>query len=325
MKSFVAMATIVGAAMFASILIPTTTADATTDSPGAIILGGLGSLVPKPAPSTATSYLTPGMANITSIGVFVNTSTHITFTANGTLKNLFSETPLPLGQAGFSIAVDGQNIANITAYNLTLPGGTGPVFLNATITLPEVSPSPAIQVSLNNLVTNLLGRSTPSGPPPVLVISDFTLSGTNMGLAPITIPIQSVSSSLPLTPDAIPPPPVIGLWGILNPSLAFEAPTLKKLVVKTVSGAKLILGADFEWNNPLNIALDIPFITADLGFNGTRVATIGMHAVQLAPGRMAADTLVEITFNSDVEASVQLSTFVRDFLGGARFAAMLMK
>ncbi|OAQ35500.1 hypothetical protein K457DRAFT_120866 [Linnemannia elongata AG-77] len=316
MKSFVAMATIVGAAMIASVLIPTTTADATTDSPGAIILGGLGSLVPKPAPSTATSYLTPGMANITSIGVFVNTSTLITFTANGTLKNPFSETPLPLGQAGFSIAVDGQNIANITAYNLTLPGGTGPVFLNATITLPEVSPSPAIQVSLNNLVTNLLGRTTPSGPPPVLVISDFTLSGTNMGLAPITIPIQSASSSLPPTPDAIPPPPVIGLWGILNPGLAFEAPTLKKLVVKTVSGAKLILGADFEWNNPLNIALDIPFITADLGFNGTRVATIGMHAVQLAPGRMAADTLVEITFNSDVEASVQLSTFVRDFLGG---------
>ncbi|KAF9338801.1 hypothetical protein BGZ91_007854, partial [Linnemannia elongata] len=145
------MATIVGAAMIASILIPTTTADATTDSPGAIILGGLGSLVPKPAPSTATSYLTPGMANITSIGVFVNTSTLITLTANGTLKNPLSETPLPLGQAGFSIAVDGQNIANITAYNLTLPGGTGPIFLNATISLPEVSPSPAIQVSLNNL------------------------------------------------------------------------------------------------------------------------------------------------------------------------------
>lgn len=316
MRSFIAMTTIVGVALIASILTPITTADATTDSPGAIILGGLGSLVPKPAPSTATSYFTPGMANITSIGVFVNTSTLISFTANGTLKNPLSETPLPLGQAGFSIAVDGQNIANITAYNLTLPGGAGPVFLNATITLPEVSPSPAIQVSLNNLVTNLLGRTTPSGPPPVLVISDFTLSGTNMGLSPITIPVQSASTSPPPAPDAIPPPPVIGLWGILNPGLAFEAPTLKKLAIKTVSGAKLILGADFEWNNPLNIALDVPFITADLGFNGTRVATIGLHALHLAPGHMAADTLIDLTFNSDVEASVQLSAFVRDFLGG---------
>ncbi|KAG9067276.1 hypothetical protein KI688_012058 [Linnemannia hyalina] len=309
------MTTIVGAAMIASIIIPTTTADATTDSPGAIILGGLGALVPKPAASTTTSYLTPGMANITSIGVFVNTSALISFTANGTLKNPLSDTPLPLGNAGFSIAVDGENIANVTAYNLTLPGGTGPVFLNATITLPEGPPSPAIQASLNNLVTNLLGKTTPSGPPPALVISDFILSGVNMGLAPIIIPVQSASSAPPAL-DAIPSPPVIGLWGILNPGVAFETPTLRKLVVKTVSGAKLILGADFEWNNPLNIALDIPFITADLGFNGTRVATISMHAVQLAPGRMAADTQIDLTFNSDVEASVQLSAFVRDFLGG---------
>ncbi|KAF9551001.1 hypothetical protein EC957_010769 [Mortierella hygrophila] len=310
------MTTFVGAAMIASVLIPTTTADATTDSPGAIILGGLGALVPKPASNTTTSFLTPGMANITSIGVFVNTSTLISFTANGTLKNPLSDTPLSLGNAGFSIAVDGENIANITAYNLTLPGGTGPVILNATIILPEGSPSPAIQASLNNLVTNLLGKTTPSGPPPTLAISDFTLSGVNMGLAPIAIPVQSTSSATSPASDATTSPPVIGLWGILNPGLAFETPTLRKLVVKSVSGAKLILGADFEWNNPLNIALDIPFITADLGFNGTRVATISMYAVQLAPGRMAADTQIDLTFNSDVEASVQLSAFVRDFLGG---------
>ncbi|KAF9148692.1 hypothetical protein BG015_009555 [Linnemannia schmuckeri] len=310
------MTTLVGTSMIASIFFPIATADPTTDSPGAIILGGLDPLVPKPAPSIATSYLTPGMANITSIGVFVNTSTLISFTANGTLKNPLSETPLPLGRAGFSIAVDGQNIANVTTYNLTLPGGTGPVFLNATIALPEVSPSPAIQVSLNNLVTNLLGRTTPSGPPPVIVISDFTLSGTNMGLPSITIPVQSASSAPPPTPDAIPPPPVIGLWGILNPSVAFEAPTLKKLVIRAVSGAKLSLAADFEWNNPLNIALHIPFITADLGFNSTRVATIGMHAVHLAPGRMAADTQIDLTFSNDAEAAVQLSAFIYGFLAG---------
>jgi hypothetical protein len=257
------------------------------------------------------------MANITSIGVFVNTSTLITFTANGTLKNPLSEVSLPLGRAGFSIAVDGENIANITTYNLTLPGGTGPVFLNATIALPEVSPSPAIQVSLNNLAIYLLGRTTPIGPPPVLVISDFTLSGTNMGLAPIAIPLQSTSFMPPSLPNAVPSPPVIGLWGILNPGIAFEAPTLKNLVIKAVSGAKLTLGAEFEWNNPLNIALDIPIIVADLGFNGTRVATIGMHSVQLNPGRMAAGTTIDLTFNNDADASVQLSTFIRDFLAGA--------
>lgn len=318
MRSFAAMITIFGVAMIASIFLPTAAADAVTESPGAIILGGLGSLVPKPAASTtATSYLTPGMANITSIGVFVNSSTLITFTANGTIKNPLSEVPLPLGRAGFSIAVDNQNIANITTYNLTLPGGTGPVFLNATIALPEVSSSPAIQVSLNNLVTNLLGRTTPSGPPPVLVISDFTLSGTNMGLAPITIPVQYTSSAPTPAPDAVPPPPFIGLWGILNPGIAFEAPTLKKLVIKAVSGAQLTLGVEFEWNNPLNIALDIPIIAADLGFNGTRVATIGMHAVQMAPGRMTADTTIDLTFNNDADASDQLSTFIRDFLAGA--------
>ncbi|KAG0282283.1 hypothetical protein BGZ96_000638 [Linnemannia gamsii] len=311
------MTTIVGAAMVALIFLPTATADTITESPGAIILGGLSSLVPKPAASaTTTSYLTPGMANITNIGVFINSSTLITFTANGTVKNPFSEVPLPLGRAGFSIAVDSQNIANITTYNLTLPGGTGPVFLNATIALPEVSPSPAIQVSLNNLVTNFLGITTPSGPPPVLVISDFTLSGTNMGLAPITIPVQYTSSAPTPAPDAVPPPPVIGLWGILNPGSAFEAPTLKKLVIKAASGAQLTFGAEFEWNNPLNIALDIPVLNADLGFNGTHVATIGMRAVQMAPGRMTADTTINLTFNNDAGASEQLSTFVRDFLAG---------
>ncbi|KAF9135014.1 hypothetical protein BGW39_005106 [Mortierella sp. 14UC] len=319
MRSLVAMTTLVGTAMLASILLPTTTADATTDSPGAIILGGLGALVPKPAStSTATSYITPGMANLTSIGVFVNTSTLISFQAAGTLKNPLSELPLPLGQAGFSISVDGQNIANITAYNLTLPGGTGPINLNATIALPSESPSPAIQAALNNLVVNLLGRTTPSGPPPVLVISDFTLSGTNMGLAPITVPVQSsLSAALPLqAPDAIPTPPVVGMWGLLNPNITFAVPKLKKLVVKTVSGAKLTVGADFEWNNPLNVALDIPFISADLGFNGTRIASLGIHALQLAPGPMSADTTIDITFNNDPEASIQLAAFIHDFLAG---------
>ncbi|KAG0280093.1 hypothetical protein BGZ95_011317 [Linnemannia exigua] len=310
------MAAIVRVVMAASIVMPTITAQATNYSPGAIILGGLGALIPKPASAiTATSYITPGMANLTSIGVFVNASTLISFQATGSLKNPISELPLPLGQAGFSISVDGQNIANITAYNLTLPGGTGPININATIALPSVSPTPAIQTSLNNLVVNLLGMTTPSGPPPILVISDFTLSGTNVGLAPITVPVQP-SSAPTQAPGAILPPPVIGMWGLLNSNITFAAPTLKKLAVKTVSGAKLTVGANFEWNNPLNVALDIPFISADLGFNGTRIATLIIHALQLAPGPMSADTTIDIVFNNDREASTQLAAFVNGFLAG---------
>ncbi|KAG0369502.1 hypothetical protein BGX24_002391 [Mortierella sp. AD032] len=255
------------------------------------------------------------MANLTSIGVFVNTSTLISFQATGSLKNPISELPLPLGQAGFSISVDGQNIANITAYNLTLPGGTGPINLNATIAFPSESPTLAIQTSLKNLVTNLLGTTTPSGPPPILAISDFTLSGTNVGLAPITVPVQS-SSAPTQEPGAIPAPPVIGMWGLLNPNITFAAPKLKKLIIKTVSGAKLTVGAEFEWNNPLNVGLDIPFISADLGFNGTRIATLSTHALQLAPGPMSAYTTIDIMFNNDREASTQLSAFINDFLAG---------
>ncbi|KAF9903542.1 hypothetical protein EC991_003747 [Linnemannia zychae] len=318
MKLLVPMATLVGAVTLAFLFLPTTAADVTTDSPGAIILGGLGALVPKPASASASStYITPGMANLTSIGVFVNTSTLISFQATGSLKNPLSELPITLGQAGFSISVDGQNIANITAYNLTLPGGTGPISLNATIALPNAPPSPAIQTALNNLVVNLLGRTTPSGPPPVLAISDFTLSGVNMGLAPIIVPVQSSLSAVPSQdPGAIPPPPVVGLWGLLNPNITFEAPTLKKLVVKTVSGAKLTVGAEFEWNSPLNVGLDIPFLSADLGFNGTRIATLGLHSLHLAPGPMSSDTTIDITFNNDPEASTQLAAFIQGFIAG---------
>ncbi|KAG0200166.1 hypothetical protein BGX33_011167 [Mortierella sp. NVP41] len=304
--------------MVSSMLLPIATADATTDSPGAIILGGLGSMVPKPA-SPAASYLSPGMANITSVGVFVNSTTLITFQATGSIKNPFSEIPLPLSQAGFSVSLDGQNVANITAYNLTLPGGTGPVNLNATISLPSGSeaPNPVIQASFNNLVTNLVGKTTPNGPPPVLVISDFKVSGVNMGLAPITIPVQSTSApALPSTPGTIQPPPIVGLWGILNPNITLEMPTIKKLVIKAASGGQLTAGAAFAWNNPLNVALDIPYISVDLGLNGTRIATVGIHDIQLAPGPMTADTLVDLKFNNDPQASIQLAAFVHDFLAG---------
>ncbi|KAF9924488.1 hypothetical protein FBU30_005559 [Linnemannia zychae] len=319
MRSFGALATFVGMAMVSSVFLSTATADGTAfDSPGAIILGGLGAMVPKPtASSSTTSYLTPGMVNLTSVGVFVNTSTLITFQASGTLKNPLSELPLPLGRAGFSVSIDGQNLANVVTYNLTLPGGTGPLNLNATIALPSETPNPAIQTSLNNLATYLIGRTTPSGSPPTVVISNFTISGTDMGITPITIPIQSALFASPPLSEAAPSPPVIGLWGLLNSSITLESPTLNKLFVKAVSGAKITLGANFEWNNPLNVHLGIPLIAADFSLNGTRIGTVSIQGLNLAPGHIAvADTSIELTFNNDLEASVQLATFINDFLSG---------
>ncbi|KAG0361268.1 hypothetical protein BC939DRAFT_498765 [Gamsiella multidivaricata] len=322
MRSLLAMIGVAGLAVIGSTFMPsanaTVTLGDTHDTPGSIILGGLSSMVPKP-PSLMDQYLVPGTANITNIGVEVNSPTRFIVHAGASLKNPFGPVALPLGQVGLTVSLDGNSLANITTSDLTLPAGTGPINVTATVDIADGSTNPAVQASLNNLVTSLVGGTTPSGEPPKLVISGVKLSGIDLGVAPITVPTQ-LKPNGPIQPTNVTAdtatPPVVGFNDIINPNVTFAWPVLQKIVVKAVSGAQLTAGVGFSWNNPLNIAVDIPYISIDIGLNGTRVVTVGIEAIHLAPGNMTADTLVDLKFNNDPLASAQLGAFVNDFLAG---------
>ncbi|GJJ71345.1 hypothetical protein EMPS_03695 [Entomortierella parvispora] len=347
MRSLLATAGIAGLALLSSTFVPSANAAAVvtlgdaSDSPGSIILGGLSSMVPKPA-SLIDRYLTPGLANVTNIGVSIQSPTQVIVHANASLSNPFGQVTMPLGQVGISIWLDNVSLANVTTSNLTIAGGTAPVAFNATIDVADGSKSPALQTSINNLVVALVGGSTPSGPPPVITLTDLTVAGNNLGMQPISIPVQptpsgpipapkiGVVTSSPSTPSspvtspaaATASPPVIGLGGLINPNVTLAWPVLNKVVVEAVAGATLTAGVGFTWNNPLNIDLDIPYISIDVGLNGTRVVTVGIEAIQLTPGPMSADILVDLTFNNDPEAAVQVGAFVNDFLAGELFQVL---
>ncbi|KAG0045731.1 hypothetical protein BGZ83_009026 [Gryganskiella cystojenkinii] len=332
MRSILAAAGMVGLALLGTTSFPSANAatavsfGAATDTPGSIILGGLSSMVPKPQ-SAIDKYLTPGLVNITNVGVNVESPTRVTVHANASLTNPFGPVSMPLGQVGVSIWLDNVSLANITTSDVTISAGTAPIGFNATIDVADGSKNPALQTSITNLVVSLIGGATPSGPPPVLVIKDVTISGNHLGMDPITVPVQRtpkapipkpkvgviVSNGTTTTP---PPPPVVGLGGILNPNITLAWPVLNKVVLKAVAGAQLTAGVGFSWNNPLNIAVDVPYISIDIGLNGTRVVTVGIEAIHLAPGPMTADTLVDFKFNNDPQASVQVGAFVHDFLAG---------
>ncbi|KAG0280092.1 hypothetical protein BGZ95_011316 [Linnemannia exigua] len=321
LRSLLAMAGVAGLAMIAASLMPTTSANVTLGSaasPGSILLGGLSSMVPKPK-SAAAQYLVPGMLNITNVGVFINSSTTVTVHAGAHLKNPMGNLPMNLGNVGLTVTLDGHSLANITTSNLTLPGGTAPVDVTATIQVADGSANPAVQASINNLVSTLVGGNTPSGPAPTITVSDLSLGGNKLGTAPISLTVQPIGGGEPIKPVDVStpaPPPVIGVGEIINPNITLAWPVLNKVVVKAVSGAQLTAGVGFSWNNPLNLDLEIPYISVDFGLNGTRIATIGVHAIHLAPGPMTADTLIDLKFNNDPQASVQLAAFVHDFLAG---------
>ncbi|KAF9213635.1 hypothetical protein BGZ59_005040 [Podila verticillata] len=322
--SLLAVAGLAGLAFLGSSLAPavdaTLTFGAAHDTPGFIVLGALKSMVPKP-PSLVDKYLVPGLVNFTSAGVTVNSSTRVIVKASGSLKNPFGPVTLPLGQVGVGIYLDGISLANITTSDLTIPAGIAPVNVTATIDVAEGAKNPALQTSINNLATGLFGGSTPSGEPPKLMIKDITVSGVSMGLDPFTVPTQPTPAGPIQKPaDGTAPqtgvPPVIGLAGIMDPNATLTWPVLNKVVVKAVSGSQLTAGVGFSWYNPLNIDIDIPYISVDIGFNGTRVVTVGVQAIHLAQGNMTADTLVDLKFNNDPAAAVQLGAFVNDFLAG---------
>ncbi|KAF9355700.1 hypothetical protein BGX26_006244 [Mortierella sp. AD094] len=322
MRSLLAMAGVAGLAMVGSMLMPSADANVTfgaaVDSPGSIILGGLSSMVPKPA-SPIKQYLVPGLVNITNVGVEVNSSTRVIIHAGASLKNPFGQVELPLGQVGMGIWLDGQNLANITTSNLTLPAGTAPVNVTATVDISDGA-NPAIKNSIKNLVTSLVGGNTPNGPPPNLVVSNITLSGTSLGVKPVVVPTQ-ITPSGPIAPtttttNTTAPPPVIGLGDIIDLNATLTLPTLQKVVVKAVSGAQLTAGVGFSWYNPLKIAVDVPYISLDIGLNSVRILTVGIEAIHLAPGNMTADTLVDLKFNNDPQAAVEVAKFVHDFLAG---------
>ncbi|KAG9067277.1 hypothetical protein KI688_012059 [Linnemannia hyalina] len=321
LRSLLAMTGIAGVAIIATSFMPAATANVTfgsADTPGSIIFGGLGSMVPKPK-NPAAQYLVPGMVNITNVGVFINSSTTVTVHAGAHLKNPLGNLPMNLGNVGLTVTLDGHSIANITTSNLTLPGGTAPVDVTATIQVADGSANPAVQASINNLVSTLVGGNTPSGPAPTITVSDLSIGGNKLGTAPISLTVQPIGSNEPIKPvDVSTPaaPPVVGLGEIINPNITLAWPTLNKVVIKAVSGAQLTAGVGFAWNNPLNLDLEIPYISIDLGLNGTRIATVGVHAIHLAPGLMTAEPLVDLKFNNDPKASVQLSAFVHDFLAG---------
>ncbi|KAF9148693.1 hypothetical protein BG015_009556 [Linnemannia schmuckeri] len=303
LRSLLAMTGIAGVAVIATSLMPAATANVTFGSaatPSSIILGGLGSMVPKPK-NSAVQYLIPGMVNITNVGVFINSSTTVTVHAGAHLKNPLGNLPLNLGNVGLTSSQH-HYLQPHLAWCIT------PVDVTATIQVTDGSANPAVQASINNLVSTLVGGNTPSGPAPTITVSDLSLGGNKLGTAPISLAVQPIGSNEPIKPVdvTIPaPPPVVGLGEIIKPNITLAWPTLNKVVVKAVSSAQLTAG--------------IPYISNDLGLNGTRIATIGVHAIRLAPGPMTADALMDLKFNNDPEASVQLAAFVHDFLAGDHF------
>ncbi|KAI1296172.1 hypothetical protein EDD11_007528 [Mortierella claussenii] len=322
MGSFLAIAGIASLAVLSASLAPSADAAVTlgseNDSPGSIIQGGLSSMVPKPV-SLMDKYLVPGLLNLTYAGIAVIKPTQVVVSANASLMNPFGPYSLPLGVVGVNVFLDDQSLANVTTSPLTLAAGIGPLSVNATIDIANGDMNPALKSSINNLVTGFFGGATPNGPPPKLVISGVSLGGNPLGLDPVVVPTQFKPSG-PIKPSNVTAgsgqPPVIGFGGMVNPTINFTYPTLNKVILKAVSGAQLTGGVGFSWNNPLNIALDIPYISLDVGLNGTRLLTVGIDSLHLSPGNMTADTLVDLKFNNDPQASVQLAALVGDFLAG---------
>ncbi|KAF9331421.1 hypothetical protein BG006_005706 [Podila minutissima] len=320
--SLLALAGIAGLAVLGSTLAPADAAitfGAAADTPGSIVNGLLTGMVPKPV-SLFDKYLVPGLMNFTGISVDVNTSTRVIVGVNATLLNPFGPVTLPLGAIGLKVFLDGQSLANVTTSDLTLNAGAGPLNVTATIDVADGNTNPGIQTSISNLVTSLFGGVTPSGAPPKLTISGISLSGTEVGLDPFDVPTAGLLPAGPIVKsNATAPtgkPPVFGINGLINPAINFTMPTLNKVIVKAVTGAELIAGVSFTWQNPLNVAIDVPFMAIDIGLNGTNVVNVGIENLFLAPGNMSAETLVHLKFNNEPEAANQLGALVNDFLAG---------
>ncbi|KAG0376692.1 hypothetical protein BGX24_007367, partial [Mortierella sp. AD032] len=170
--SFLAVAGVAGLAMMGASLAPAADAaislSAASDTPGSIIFGGLTSMVPKPV-SLLDKYLVPGLLNLTSVGLAITKPTQIVVSATGSLKNPLGAIAMELGNVGLNVWLDDMSLANITTSPLTLPAGIGALNVSVAIDVPLGSANPALQTSINNLVTGFFGGATPSGAPPKLV------------------------------------------------------------------------------------------------------------------------------------------------------------
>ncbi|KAF9434558.1 hypothetical protein BGZ76_007803 [Entomortierella beljakovae] len=322
MGSFFAIAGVASLALLGSTLAPSADAaitfGAAVDSPGSIVLGALTSMVPKPQ-SMFDKYLVPGLYNFTQAGLAITKPTQIVINVNGSLANPMGSVSLPLGVVGAQITLDGMSLVNITTTDITLGSGIAPFGVNATIDIADGTANPAIAASINNLVTGFFGGVTPNGAPPQLVVTDVTLAGTSLGLGPIVIPTQLPQTTISPTNTTAAPtgtPPVFGISGLYNSAVNLTIPTLNKVVLKAVTGAQITAGVGFSWINPLNVNLDVPYVSIDLGLNGTHILTIGIEDLHLVPGPMTAETLVHLKFNNEPEASEQLGALVNDFLSG---------
>ncbi|KAF9277051.1 hypothetical protein BGZ68_009572 [Mortierella alpina] len=320
MGSLLAVAGVAGLAMLGTSLAPSADAavsfGAAVDSPGSIILGGLSTMVPKPV-SMMDKYLVPGLMNFTYISLAVPKSTQVVVAINGSLMNPLGAMPLPLGRVGVDIHLDDMLLAKITTSDLTLPAGIGPLNVTATIDVADGNTNPLLKASINRLVTSFIGGTTPTGPPSKLVLDNVTISGNPLGLEPITIPTQPRPSPPSVeAPGNSTAPPVFGLSGLFNPAINLTWPTINKVTAKAVTGAQLSAGVGFTWNNPLNVGLDVPYFSLDIGLNGTRVFTLGIKDLYLAPGNMTAEPSVDLKFNNEPEAAHQVGAFVGDFLAG---------
>ncbi|KAF9572871.1 hypothetical protein EC968_009355 [Mortierella alpina] len=320
MSSLLAVAGVAGLAMLGASLAPSADAavsfGAAVDSPGSIVLGGLSTMVPKPV-SMMDKYLVPGLMNFTYVSLAVPKSTQVVIGINASLMNPLGAMELPLGRVGVDVHLDDMLLAKITTSNLTLPAGIGPLNVTATIDVADGNTNPLLKASIKKLVTDFIGGTTPSGPPSKLVLDNVTISGNPLGLDPITIPTQPRPSAPSTeTPGSAMAPPVFGLSGLFNPAINLTWPTINKVSAKALTGAQLSAGVGFTWNNPLNVGLDVPYLSLDIGLNGTRVFTLGVKDLYLAPGNMTAEPSVDLKFNNEPEAAHQVGAFVSDFLAG---------
>ncbi|KAF9400313.1 hypothetical protein BGX21_004567 [Mortierella sp. AD011] len=329
-----ALAGIAGLAVLGSTLAPSADAaitfGASVDSPGSIVMGCLSAMVPTSSTTSGSTslldqYLVPGLVNLTQAGINITSPTQIVLSVNGSLNNPFGSVSLPLGKVGLQVTLDGMSLANITTSDLTLAGGTGPLNVSATIDIADGNTNPAMKASITNLVYGLFGTSTSNGTTSDLVIGDLTLNGVSLSIQPITIPTTPILSANVSVSDLISSTSstnstsesVVGVSGLYNSSIGFTSPTLTKLAIKAVSGAQLTAGVGFTWENPLNVNVDIPYVSVDLGLNGTRVATIGIQGLHLSPGTMSGEVLVDLQFNNDAVASAQLGALINGFFDGS--------
>jgi hypothetical protein len=282
------------------------------------------------APSAGVP-LKPGMIKLDSLDLTVNSATELTASVSSRIDNPLSQLTVSIGSIGLNTIIDGQELMGMSISPIRLT--TGANALPLTMGLRPVRGGNGLEEKVATFANAVLEKNeainmqfaftgltlTPPGVTGGLAVID-QFRNVRMGMSAANIVRGMKSGSQTTEGTSVIDTSALMPSGDFISQLGMSA---KYLQVDVQSNQRIATGVDVDYNNPLPVSANVPFLSINTVVDGSEALDVEITGVGLARQAGSMKPRMNLVFRRDV--SEKIGKLVSNFLEGNRDSRIVVK